>query len=107
VKLSTDESKGRRTWTKAPLTLTTLEAAANRVRDMLKDRADLIAELEHTGRERALIYKVLVLSGLRKGELASLTVGQVELEIGAGGTAYATLHAADEKAGGGRRAAEA
>jgi len=33
------------------------------------------AALELLGRERALIYKTLVLTGLRKGELASLTVG--------------------------------
>lgn len=31
--------------------------------------------LERLGRERALIYKTLVLTGLRKGELASITVG--------------------------------
>jgi len=36
-----------------------------------------------------------VLTGLRKAELASLTVGQLELD---GPAAYATLHAADEKA---------
>lgn len=30
--------------------------------------------------ERALIYKTLVLTGLRKGELASITVGQVVLD---------------------------
>jgi len=50
--------------------------------------------LELLGQERALIYKTLVLTGLRKGELASLTVGQVELD---GPCPSATLHAADEK----------
>ena len=50
--------------------------------------------LEMLGRERALIYKTLVLTGLRKGELASLTVGQLELD---GQVAYAVLNAADEK----------
>jgi len=50
--------------------------------------------LEWLGRERALIYKTLVLTGLRKAELASLTVGQLDLD---GPVAYATLHAADEK----------
>jgi hypothetical protein len=34
--------------------------------------------LERLGRERALIYKTLVLMRLRKGELASLTVGQLQ-----------------------------
>ena len=36
----------------------------------------------------------LVMTGLRKGELSSLTVGQMHLE---GNVAYAVLHAADEK----------
>ncbi len=40
-------------------------------------RPEVRARLEATGRERALIYKTLVLTGLRKGELASLTVAQL------------------------------
>ena len=43
-------------------------------------RSDVRAQLEWIGRERALIYKALVLTGLRKGELASLTVGQLDLD---------------------------
>ncbi len=50
--------------------------------------------LDRIGWERALIYKTLVLTGLRKGELKSLTVGQLHL---AGGNAFAVLRAADEK----------
>ena len=50
--------------------------------------------LEALGRERALIYKTLVLTGLRKNELATLTVGQLRLDEP---TAYAELDAADEK----------
>jgi hypothetical protein len=50
--------------------------------------------LEALGRERALIYRTLVLTGLRKGELASLTVGQIEL---VGATPCVLLSAADEK----------
>ena len=46
------------------------------------------------GRERALIYKTLVLSGLRRNELATLTVGQLRLD---GSTPHALLNAADEK----------
>jgi len=52
------------------------------------------AKLERLGWERALIYKALVLTGLRRGELASLTVGQLELDAP---TPYAILEAADEK----------
>ena len=51
-------------------------------------------QLERLGRERALIYKALVLTGLRKSELASITVGQLELD---GPYPYAILHAANEK----------
>jgi hypothetical protein len=36
-----------------------------------------VARLELLGRERALIYKTLVLTGLRKKELASLTVASL------------------------------
>jgi integrase len=42
-------------------------------------RDDVRRQLELLGRERALIYKTLVLTGLRRGELASLTVGQLDL----------------------------
>jgi integrase len=40
-------------------------------------RPEVLDALEALGRERALIYKTLVLTGLRKGELASLTVSQL------------------------------
>ncbi len=49
---------------------------------------------DRPGRERALIYKALVLTGLRKGELASLTVGQLDLNAD---PPYVVLDAADEK----------
>jgi len=51
-------------------------------------------EIEALGRERALIYATLVTTGLRKGELASLTVGQVFLGTG---RPYLRLRAADAK----------
>ncbi|MCC6951380.1 MAG: site-specific integrase [Phycisphaerales bacterium] len=46
------------------------------------------------GRERALIYKTLVLTGLRKGELASITVDRVDL---GGRVPHLLLNARDEK----------
>lgn len=57
-------------------------------------RDDVRADLEAVGRERALIYKTLVTTGLRVGELASLTAAQVKLD---GRAAYIELDAADEK----------
>ena len=67
-----------------------------------KDKGKLIAkvrpevreQLELLGRERALIYKTLVLTGLRKGELASLTTAQLYLD---GSHPYADLNPIDEK----------
>src|SRR5262249_40763419 len=57
-------------------------------------RAEVRERLELLGRERALLYKTLVLTGLRKGELASLTVGQLHLDEP---IPFAALDAADEK----------
>ena len=63
------------------------EAVAN-IRDEVRTHLELL------GRERALIYKTLVLTGLRLDELRTLTVGQLCLE---GELCYLTLDAADEK----------
>ena len=52
------------------------------------------AALDRAGRERALVYKTLVLTGLRKSELGSITVGQVNLDD----RPHIVLAAADEKA---------
>jgi len=90
------QRKGRRTWYRAELTFDALQAAAEHGRRYLRDEPDRLAELERLGRERSLIYKTMVLTGLRKGELASLTVGQVELDAP---RPYAELLAKDEKAG--------
>ncbi len=86
--------RSRATWKRKPLTPENIETAAERARGALEDNPDLIARLERTGYERALTYKALVLTGLRKGELASLTVGQLDF---GGRVAYAVLNAADEK----------
>jgi len=84
----------RSNWKKAELTLDGLQLAVERARKNLARNSEFIAELEQLGRERALIYKMLVLTGLRKGELASLTVGQLELD---GPMQFVVLNAADEK----------
>jgi integrase len=43
-------------------------------------RAEVRVELERLGWERALMYKVLVLTGLRRGELAALEVRHLSLD---------------------------
>ena len=95
VQKDMSERKGKRdTWRTVPLTYAALNAATERARERLKDNPALVARLERLGRERALIYKTLVLTGLRKGELASLTIGQLVLD---GPHPHAVLHAANEK----------
>jgi integrase len=84
----------RATWNRAPLIYDDLDAAVARAREALVDNPSLLADLERRGRERALIYRTLALTGLRKGELASITVGQLELDLP---VPYLVLHAADEK----------
>lgn len=77
-----------------------LDAAYQRGRDVLADDLTRMAELDMLGRQRELTYKTLVLTGPRKGELASLTVGQIVLD---GPHPFAELLAKDEKAGRGAK----
>jgi integrase len=74
----TRAAKSRATWKRAELTLDTVVAAAERGRERL--RPDVVERLERLGRERALLYAVLVTTGLRRGELAALTVCDVLLD---------------------------
>ena len=57
-------------------------------------REDVRDRLQWLGRERELIYKTLALTGLRKNELASLTIGQLHLD---GERPFAELKAFDAK----------
>jgi len=63
-------------------------------RERLAGNPQFVWKLERLGRERALIYKTLLLTGLRKREIASLTIGQLELDCP---MPFVILHAADEK----------
>jgi integrase len=91
---------GRSTWYKAELTFEMLDAAYARGREVLADDPGRLAELDMLGGERELMYKTMILTGLRKGELASLTIGQVYLEAQ---RPFAELLAKDEKAGRGAK----
>jgi len=66
--------RSRATWNRERLNFDDLDAATQRAREALKENPEFIARLERTGHERALIYRTLVLTGLRKNELASLTL---------------------------------
>ena len=59
-------------------------------------KPEVVERLTELGRERALIYKSLVLTGLRKAELASISIGQAELD---GPLPFLILDASDEKNG--------
>ena len=72
----------------------TIRRGPRRGQAVAKVRDEVRARLEALGRERVLIYKTAVLTGMRKKELTLLTVGQLDLD---GPVAYAKLEAADEK----------
>jgi integrase len=102
-----DQRRKRRAMTEAELTKL-LDAARRRPlldamtvrRGERKGKAvanlhpETTSRLELLGRERALLYKTYLLTGLRKSELATLTTGQLELDAPG---AFAVLDAADEK----------
>src|SRR5262249_37903062 len=62
--------------------------AVAKLSDATRERLELL------GRERALVYKTALLTGLRRGELESLTVGGLHLD---GPVAFLTLAAGEEK----------
>jgi len=73
-------AKSRATWKRAELTFDTIVDAAERGRARMQPEA--AEQFDRLGRERALIYRVLVTTGLWRGELAALTVGDVLLDAG-------------------------
>ena len=89
-----NEPRKRSNWRKSPLTYDGLEVAVSLARDRLAGNPEFAAKLEQRGRERALVYRTLVLTGLRRGELASLSMGSIVLDAP---TPFATLGAGDEK----------
>lgn len=83
--------RSRATWTKAPLTFDGLDEATRRAKASLN--AALVAKLEREGWERSLVYRMALFTGLRRGELASLTMCSLNLACG-----FVTVDAASEKA---------
>ena len=92
--------RSRAGWKVAPLSPDTLDGAEAEARRRLAENPGFVAELERRGRERALLYKLLTLTGLRANEARSLTVGSLDLDPA---NPYAILAAADAKT---REAAE-
>ncbi|MCA9244892.1 MAG: site-specific integrase [Phycisphaerales bacterium] len=66
-------------WTKAALTAETLDAAYERGLVALKDNPDLLTRLARRGRERALLWRTMLQTGLRANETRTLTVARCTL----------------------------
>ncbi len=96
IRIPKEKRVGRRSWYKEHLTPDNLDAAVARAKKVLEVEPVLIENLLWQGRERSLVYKVLALTGLRKGELASITLGQLWLDER---YPHLELKASDEKSG--------
>jgi integrase len=94
------EPRKRASWTYEPVTPANIVECEAKACERLKEKPELVAQLEALGRQRALTYKALVLTGLRLNELRSLAVGVVDLD---GREPTAALAPENEKA---RRGAE-
>jgi hypothetical protein len=94
-KVKGDKSRNRRAMTEAELGKLLLTARGRPLAEALtirrgprkgqlaaKIKDEVRERLEREGLERALIYKTLLLTGLRKNELATLTIGQLYLDEG-------------------------
>jgi len=100
VPLPKGKHKGRKTWTKAPLTMETLDAAVKRARKLLVDRPNFVAQLEARGQRNAMFYRLASFTGLRKSELASILLRDVHLDVT---PPYLELRAKNAKAGRGAK----
>lgn len=74
------DTKSRKTWTLKPLSMDGTPEAVERAKTKLADNPEFVAKLDRRGWERSLIYKVAVLTGLRRGEIESLTLEHLELD---------------------------
>ena len=70
----------RDTWQLESLSYETIDDALKRAEACLEKDSDQYLRLDLVGQERALIYKTMILTGLRRGELASLTIGSLFLD---------------------------
>jgi integrase len=73
----------------------TIRRGPNKGQRTAKLSPERVAELERLGHERALIYKTLILTGLRKNELRTLAVGDLSF----GDVPFVVLRSANEKNG--------
>jgi len=100
LKLPSEKRKGRKTWAKAPLSWEKLDEAVRTGRENLAGNPAYIDKLLRRGKEHYLVYKTMMLTGLRKNEVASLTVGVVLLDKD---NPHIEILPSNEKAGRGAR----
>ena len=74
------ELNSRSTWKRVALEFDEIEQTFERGKIALKNSPEKLDELERIGRERELLYLVLVTTGLRQGELQSITIGNAQLD---------------------------
>ena len=74
------DPQSRKTWSLAPLAFDGIQHAVDLAQRKLEGNTAFLEELDRRGRERALVYKVAVLTGLRRGEIESLTLGHLHLD---------------------------
>jgi len=95
VSLPEEDKVGRSSWTYEAVTSENLDRCYRDGLKRLEADPERRARLERLGRERALFYLLAVSTGLRRKELASLTVGRLHLD--AAPTPFLELQAADAK----------
>jgi integrase len=86
--------KSRKTWSLARLDYETIQGAVGIAKAKLGANTAFLEQLDQRGFERYLIYKVAVLTGLRRGEIASLTLDHLRLD---GPTAFLSMKPSDTK----------
>ena len=81
--VSDDPNAGKRAgWHYQELRFEDIGAAVERARNRLTSKnPKLLAELDRSGQARELAYRVMALTGLRRGELASLTLKNAWLDV--------------------------
>ena len=80
VRIEPDGEQPPQSWTYEPLIPANLQSCHHRGHARLEAQPERKGRLEAIGRARALFYLIAVSTGLRRNELASLTVGRVHLD---------------------------
>jgi len=86
--------RSRKTWSLARLDFETIQGAVDIAKAKLGANTAFLEQLDQRGFERYLVYKVAVLTGLRRGEIESLTIDHLHLD---GPTAFLSMKPGDTK----------